>query len=208
MTPIQHFEAIWSRCGELSALHAYLAGNVSSVLHPEELLRAEWVTRLSALDLYVHELVAQRMLAIFEGSLPSTPAYLRFQVSAETLDRIRNAATTFDATAAFDLEVRTQLSRATFQHPDNIADALRLCSGAELWNDVATILGATPQDKLAKAKKLRRDLSLMVERRNKIAHEGDLQPTLSRDPWPITQADVAFVAEHIERIVRAIDTVV
>jgi hypothetical protein len=100
------------------------------------------------------------------------------------------------------------LSRVTFQHPDNIADAVRLCSGAELWNDVATSLGATPQDKVAKAKAIRRDLSLMVERRNKIAHEGDLQPTTSRDPWPITQADVALVAQHIERIVRAIDKVV
>ena len=208
MTPIKHFEAVWARCAELSALHAYLANNVSAVLHPEELLRAEWVARLSALDLYVHELVAQRMVSVFEGRLPATPAYLRFQVPTETLDRIRGAATTLDASAAFDLEVRSQLSRDTFQHPDNIAKAVLLCSGAELWNDVAARLGATPQDKIAKAKAIRRNLSLIVERRNKIAHEGDLRPTISRDPWPISQGDVAFVAQHIEMIVGAIDKVV
>jgi hypothetical protein len=208
VTPIKHFEAVWTRCAELSALHAYLANRVSAVLHPDELLRSEWVARLSALDLYVHELVAQRMLAIFEGRLPPTPAYLRFQVPTETLDRIRGAPSSLEASAGFDLEVRSQLSRNTFQHPDNIADAVRLCCGVELWNEVAIRLGATPQNKITIAKGLRRDLSLIVERRNKIAHEGDLQPTISREPWPISQADVAFVANHIEKIVRAIDDVV
>src|SRR6202012_5677936 len=102
------------RCAELSALHSYLAGRVSSVLHPEELLRSEWAARVSALDLYIHEVVAQRMLAIFEKRLPPTPAYLRFQVCTETLERICSAPTGHDASAAFDLELRSQLNRRTF----------------------------------------------------------------------------------------------
>lgn len=189
-------------------LHAYLARNVSAVVHPEEILRAEWVARLSALDLYIHELVAQRMVHIFEGRLPATPAYLQFKVPTETLDRIRHAATTVEASMAFDLEVRSQLSRATFQHPDNIADAVRQCSTVQLWNEVAVNLGATQQNKIDMARNIRTNLSLMVARRNKIAHEGDLQPTISRDPWPISQADLSFVATQIESIVRAIDCVV
>jgi hypothetical protein len=71
------------------------------------------------------------------------------------------------------------LGRDTFQHPDNIADAVRLCSDAELWNDVATNLGATPQERTAKAKAIRRSLSLMVERRNRIAHEGEPYATIN-----------------------------
>jgi hypothetical protein len=208
MTPMQHFEAVWARSAELSAIHAYLANNVSAALHPEELLRSEWAARICALDLYVHELVAQRMVAIFEGRLPSTPKFLSFQISAETLNRIRNARTNVDASAAFDLEVRSQLGRSTFQHPDNIAEGIRLCSVVELWNEVALQFGATPQTRIAKAKAIRGSLSLMVERRNKIVHEGDLQPTTSRDPWPITQADVALVSTHVQNIVRAIDKVV
>jgi hypothetical protein len=196
------------RCAELSALHSYLANRVSSVLHPDELLRSEWAARVSAIDLYVHELVAQRMLAIFEKRLPPTPAYLRFYICTETLDRICNAQTRHEASAAFDLEVRSQLSRKTFQHPDDIADAIRLCWGSELWNEVAARLGATPQNKTILAKTLRRDFSLIVERRNKIVHEGDLQPSTTREPWPISRPDVAFVANQIERIVKTIDDLV
>lgn len=217
MTPIAHFEAVWTRCSELSALHAFLSKNVTGVLHPEEILRAEWVARVAALDLYVHELTAQRMVAIFEGWLPPTPAYHRFAITNETVDRIRHAIAAnvpsaivapAAASAAFDLHVRTDLGRRTLQYPDDIADAVRLCSGVELWNEVAVRLGATPAQKSVASKNIKKTLSLIVERRNKIAHEGDLQPAPLREPWPITQADVAFVAQQIETIVRAIDAVV
>ncbi len=208
MTPLEHFETVWARCAQLSTLHAYLAKNVSGVLDTDELLRAEWVARLSAFDLYVHELVAQLMLETFEGRRPASPANLRFSVSSETLDRIRRAVTPSDATAAFDLEVRNQLSYLTFQDPDKVADGVRLCSAGELWNDVALKLGATAATKVAKAKSLKKDLSIIVQRRNRIAHEGDLKPSPLREPSPISQSDLAFVAGFVEKLVRAIDAVV
>jgi hypothetical protein len=204
--PIAHFEAVWQRCAQLSALQAYLATNVAGVLQPEEILRAEWVARVSALDLYIHELVGQRMLDIFEGTRPATPAFLKFELSADTLQRIHNAATAVDKSAAFDLEVRAKLSRITYQFPEDIADGLRLCSSVELWNEVAMHLGATPQTKASEAKSLKKQLTLVIRRRNKIAHEGDLQP-YTTIPWGITQVDVAAVATLIDKIVRAIDKV-
>lgn len=208
MTPIALFEAVWSRCDHLSALHAYLAKNVSGVLQPDELLRAEWVARVSALDLYVHELVAQGMVATFEGQRPASPGYMRFQVSTETLARIRAAATPSDASAAFDLEVREKLGYMTFQDPDKIAEGVRLITSIELWHEVALKLGATPAMKVAKAQNLKKELSLVVQRRNKIAHEGDLQPVPPREPWLISQSDLALVADLIQMIARGIDAVV
>jgi hypothetical protein len=176
-------------------------------MQPDELLRAEWVARVSALDLYVHELVAQMMLAIFENQRSATPAYLAFQVSTETLNRVRAAATASDASAAFDLHVRSYLSRLTFQAPDDIADAVRLCSAVELWNEVALKLGATPATKVDEAKGLKKTLSLIVRRRNVIAHEGDLRQSPLREPLPISRADLAVVEDQIARLVKAMDAV-
>ena len=68
MDPITIFELAWLRCDELSGLQTYLSKNVSAVVKTEELLRAEWMSRVSALDLFVHELVAQSMLQIFQGN--------------------------------------------------------------------------------------------------------------------------------------------
>jgi hypothetical protein len=94
----------------------------------------------------------------------------------------------------------------TCQDPEKIAVAVRLFSDKELWNEVAVQLGATPATKTAAAKSIRKELSLIVQRRNKIAHEGDLQPNLPRVPWPINTADLSFVSNRIETIVKSIDS--
>jgi|SRR6516165_3371732 hypothetical protein len=208
MKALAHFETVWARCAHLSLFYAYLAKNVSSIVQPDELLRAEWVARVSALDLYIHELVAQLMLSTFEGLRAASPAYLRFQISNETLGRIRAATTKSEESAAFDLYVRNYLSGITYQDPDDIADGVRLCSTVELWNEVAIKLGATQATKTDKAKGLKRQLSLIVRRRNIIVHEGDLQQSPLREPWPIAPADLSFVESQIEMLVRAIDSVV
>jgi hypothetical protein len=148
------------------------------------------------------------MLEIFEGRRPPTAAYLKFHVSTETLNRIRAAATPSEAGAAFDLFVRTHLSRVTFQFPEDIADGIRLCSTVELWNEVALALGATPATKADEAKNLKTQLSLLIRRRNSIAHEGDLQQSAPREPWPISRADLTYVGDQIERVVRAVDVTV
>jgi hypothetical protein len=208
MTPIDYFSDVWQRCGQIQALHAHLAGHLTAGMSADELLRGEWVARGSALDLYVHEIVAQNMVKIFAGLRNSGSGFSKFSCSMDTVLRIRNAMTPTDAAAAFDLEVRSQLSRKTFQFPENIAEGIRLVSGIELWNEIAVAKGATAASKSALAKNLKRELSLIVERRNKIAHEGDLQPSIPRIPWPITGADVSYVAQFIEDLVLTIDNIV
>ena len=206
MNALAYFDAIWSRCDTLSGIYSYLDRNVTGVLRPDELLRAEWVARVSAMDLYIHELVAQAMLQIFEGLRPPTPAFNRFPISGEAMQRIRQAVNPADASAAFDLHVREQLGRITYQAADDIADGVRLISTIELWNEVALALGATPATKIEAAKNLRLKHSLIVRRRNAIAHEGDLKQASLREPWPINQTDVAEVTSHISQVVRAIDS--
>jgi hypothetical protein len=148
------------------------------------------------------------MVEIFEGHRGPSPAYQRFRVSNDTLERIRKATTTQEATAAFDLDVRNQLALNSYQDPERIADGVRLCSDIELWNEVAVKLGATQVTKVDEAKDLKRELSIIVRRRNQIAHEGDLQPTAIREPWPITQPDAAQVRGLVEKIVRSINSLV
>lgn len=189
-------------------MHAYLAARMTKAMPVDELLRAEWVARVSALDLYVHELIAQRMVMSFDGALPRTSRFQTFALPLETIERIRSAATPSAASSAFDLEVREQLSIATYQDPEKIADGIRLCSSIELWNAVAAHQGAAPAQKVSEAKRLKRQLRAIVDRRNKIAHEGDLQPTLPVTPWPIAQADLALVSTFVGGLVRSIDACV
>jgi len=209
MIPLQLFNDVWQRAEMLAALHSFISHQGTPALKPEELLRADWVARVSALDLYVHELVSQRMSQIMSGELPQTPAFGRFRVSSETLIRMKDGPE-LAAKAAFDLDVREQFAIQTFQMPEKIADAIRLCSSVKLWLEVAADQnpGATPPQIEAFAKGTKATLSLIVERRNKIAHEGDLQPSVPREPWPIAASDVVEVRDFIRNLVNSIDKVV
>jgi hypothetical protein len=208
MLPKVYFDEVWQRCELFAALHAYIANQATAALQPDELLRAEWASRVSALDLYVHELVAQNLSKIFDGSRPSCSGFAKLQVSSDTLMRIQSASSVMDRNTAFDLEVRTKLSRVTYQYPDDIADGVRLVSPCKLWTEVALKLGATATTVSVQKVSAKRRLALIVDRRNKIVHEGDLQPTVPREPWPISRADVSDVATFINDIVAAIDSIV
>jgi hypothetical protein len=73
MTPKDYFDEVWRRADLFATLHAYVINNVAPVIQPDELLRAEWAMRVSALDLYIHEVVSQNLLKIFQGTRPIFP---------------------------------------------------------------------------------------------------------------------------------------
>lgn len=208
MKPIDTFMQVLRRCDDIKTIHAYLVQNVTVALNTDELLRAEWATSVSALDLYVHEKVTEGMVEIFNGVRPRTDCFNKFELPNSVIETIVTSASTAAASQSLELEVRTKLSRKTFQFPEDIADGFRLISAKELWNEIALFQGATPSNKSAKAKGKKLTLSLIVDRRNKIVHEGDLQPGVPRMPWPINRIQVDEVRTFILDVVTSIESVI
>lgn len=102
-------------------------------------------------------------------------------------------------------EAFLKLARVTYQFPDEIADGIRMVSSIELWNEIARHHGASAAQVHNDAAALRGELTQIVNRRNKIVHEGDLQPNIPRVAWPITRQDVDHVKRTIERVVSGIE---
>jgi hypothetical protein len=58
------------------------------------------------------------------------------------------------------------------------------------------------------AKDVKQELSLMVDRRNKIAHEADIDPTLGLgNRWEIDQVEVSEAVDFIEQVVESIHNI-
>lgn len=163
-----------------------------------DLLRTQIVLAVSALDHYIHELTRLGMLEVFNGIRPPTNAFGRFQVSVEA---VMMGISGSHGTSWFENEVREKHGFLAFQHPDKVADAIRLFSTCELWPQVSTRLGVPNQD-------LKNRLKLIVDRRNKIAHEADLDPSYPGIRWPITLADTVSTVNFIKDICEAIHVVV
>ena len=157
------------------------------------------VMAVSALDHYIHEIVRLGMLEIYLKKRPDTHAFKRFFTSLKSPPK---GITTPTKHSWFDNEIMIHHSWKSFQQPDKIAETIRLISDVKLWEEVADYMGKTTRN-------VKQQLGLIVDRRNKIAHEADIDPTFSDGSrWPIDVALVDGVIDFIEEVAEVIYKVI
>lgn len=199
---IDLFRISIARVRDLIAVHNSLKVQASSVRDLSDMLRAALVLAVSALDYYIHEVVRIGMLEIHRGQRPEPPAFSRFQISLGSARAAINAGQNIDSW--LEDEIRQGHSYKSFQQPKHIAAAIRLISDKKLWEEVSINMGRVAQD----AEDIKNQLSLIVDRRNKIAHEADIDPTLSiGDRWPIDELLVNEAVDFIEQVVESIHNI-
>ena len=104
-------------------------------------------------------------------------------------------------TSWLESEIRERLGYQSFQQPDKIAEAIRYISDKKLWDEVA-------REMTLPTKQIKQQLNSIVDRRNKIAHEADINPTYNiGSRWEIDEELVGDVVDFIERLVESIHQV-
>lgn len=175
-----------------------LAGAIQALTTPaidiSDILRSQLVLAVSALDQLIHEMVRFGMIETAKGQRPKTDAYYRFQLPVTAVE---SALSGTEQEVWIGESVRQRHSWQSFQEPDKIADAIRLISGVKLWEAVGEELGLSPQD-------TKTQLKLTVDRRNKIAHEADMDPTNPGFRWMISVGLVKEAVDFIERVAEAV----
>jgi len=134
------------------------------------------------------------MIEISKGARPTTDAFSKFQLPLDAVERALNGQS---HESWLGDTVREKHSWMSFQHPDKIADAIRLISPKKLWEEVGTAMNLPAKDV-----KLR--IEMIVDRRNKIAHEADMDPTNPGFRWPIHQQMASDALDEIERVAEAV----
>ncbi len=196
---LDQFHININRVRDLIALHNSVKAQSTSVLDLSDMLRAALVLAVSALDYYVHEVVRLGMLEIHQGLRPQPPGFSRFQISLGTArEGLKNPP---DFASYLEDEIRQRHSYKSFQQPDSIADAIKLISDKKLWLEVASIMGRKDKD-------IKNELKVIIDRRNKIAHEADINPTLSLgNKWVIDEIMVCSAVNFIEQVVNSIHSI-
>ncbi len=186
-----------SRVRDLIAVHNSVKAQSTPALDLSDILRATFVLSVSALDYYVHEVVKLGMLEIHRGTRPEPPAFSRFQIYLGSARQ--SLGSSLDSW--LEDEIQERHSYKSFQQPDNIAEAIRLISDKKLWEEVGAVMGRTAKD-------VKKELSIMVGRRNKIAHEADINPTQGLgDRWGINEVDVNDAVDFLEKVVQSIHSI-
>lgn len=182
------------RVRTLHALHSSLVSKLTIAVDLSDILRAEIVMAVSAFDFFIHELSRLGMLESFSGKRPRTDAFNKWQMPITAIAGMADIAT---ANQVLDYEIRSRHRFLSFQQPDKIADAVRLFSDVKLWDEIATKCN---EDKKA----TKESFKLIIDRRNQIAHEADLNPSYPGELWPIDVLMVESIFDRIEAVARAI----
>lgn len=191
---IVQFRENLHRARELGVLSSAVASITTAAIDVSDMWRAQIVLGVSALDYLIHEMARLGMVECAAGVRPKTDAFLRFQLPLDAVDRGFNGQ---PHDVWLGETVREKHSWLSFQHPDKIAEAIRLISSKKLWEEVGNELGMTAGDV-----KIR--LEVIVDRRNKIAHEADMDPTNPGFRWPITEAMAKDSLDFIEKVAEAV----
>lgn len=193
---IDQFNISIRRVRDLIAIHNSIKAQATNALDLSDMLRAALVLSVSALDYYIHEIVRIGMLEIYQNQRPEPSAFSKFQISLGSARQQINFAA--NDNSWLESEIRQRHSYKSFQQPDNIADAIRLISDKKLWEEVSRQMNRP-------AREIKRQLKLIVDRRNKIAHEADIDPTLSLgNRWPIDEILTAEAVDFIETVAQSI----
>lgn len=195
---LNHFGQNVAKVRDLHGLYGSLKAATTDAIDLSDLLRAEIVLVVSALDAFVHELVLIGMLETQNALRPPSLAFGRFTIS---MTSVQIALAGGPASSWLEAEIRAAHGWLTFQRPDKIADAVRLISDAKMWDGVAATL-AMPVGTV------KAELNSIVDRRNKIAHESDLDPTSPGTRWPISDVMTKAAVDFVDRLAHAIFAVV
>ncbi len=193
--PIDIFRENLNRVRAIHQLYIGITAKLTSIVDASDLLRAEIVLILSALDQFIHETARRGMMETWRGERPPTQAFVKFQVPLSVVRQIQFDSVVIEG--QLEAAILERHSYLSFQHPDKIADAIRLVSEIQLWASVANIMNE-------QASFVKTTLKLLVDRRNKIAHEADIDPSYPGQRWPIGREDAEEALEFVERVGDAI----
>lgn len=166
------FEKNINEVRDLTSLYEYLLTSITSPFSFEDLLRAQIVYSVSAFDKLIHDIIRIGMIEIFTGKRLPTPKYLAESISIETYNQMISA-TIPPKEYIFEQAIFQKFKTVSFQTPEKIAEIMET------------------DDKTAKT-----TLKLIVNRRNTIVHEADIDP-LTNEKYPISIEDCQKITDFI-----------
>jgi len=197
----EQFQENMSRVEALTGIYHGINSKTTGVMDSSDILRAALVFSVSALDKFIHDVTRIGILETFQGKREATDAFLRFQLSMKFFT-FSQTASEEEKLAFLDEEIRERHSWQSFQRPDRIADAIRLVTNIKLWEEIAKVMQMD-------VKALKTQLTLIIDRRDQIAHEADIVPRSELLPdrrWniddKITQSTIDFINKLVESIYK------
>ncbi|MFY4781692.1 HEPN domain-containing protein [Aliarcobacter butzleri] len=202
MNAKQHFDKNIERVKHLGFIYTTVNDTTTSAVDLSGILRAQYVMLVSALDYYLHELIRSFMIEIYKGNKSSTKGFKKFIFSIDQDVLLKKGIINPQNEEWLNFQILYKNGFKSFQHSSKIVEAFELITdlkSEDLWKNISNGMGQLfcENDIITK-------LNLIIERRNQIAHEADIEPTFNT-LRSIYKTDVEDSINFIETFVTSID---
>lgn len=188
---INQFRVSLKEIRDLQATLDNLTPLLTAAIDLSDFYRSLIVQVVSAFDYFIHEFVAEEMLEIYNGNRAATTHFNEYTIP------LSSAIGSIPSDAFIQAHIRKKHSWLSFQEPDKVADALRLITAKKVWEEVSPHFSSSAGD-------LKIKLKLIIDRRNKIAHESDMNPSYPGTKWAINNNEVTDIILFIEQLCEEI----
>jgi hypothetical protein len=183
--PFRQFVFNIQSARDLETIYIALNAMTANSVPKDEILRAELVLIVSAFDTYIHDIVLEVLRHKYVNGKKNS--YMQHIIT-------KNAIVSENQ---FVSKIRETHGFKTFQAPKKVSDAIGLLDIANIWSYFTSFPN------------IETTLSLIVQRRNHIAHESDINPANGLgEKWPIDLFMVQEVVKTIQTITRELDHII
>ncbi len=192
------FERNIEAVSTLASIYNYLEGKVHTI-DISEILRAQYVLTVSALDFYIHEVIRDGLLKKFDEPHNCT-GLKKISIPLQTVKILLDVEDKDERKRILNEKIKSITSEHSYQGPRAIEKALELIDIKKIWAELRKKF-REPADIIQKR------LALIVNRRNKIAHESDIN-FLTGEKESIDKQTVKDCSDYVLRFVEEIDCLV
>ena len=154
------------------------------------LLRSQYILVVSALDTFMHEIVIEKIIDCFFGKSVVTNVVCDF--SFDLVVMLRNKKD-YEQRELLRTFLSKKFSKDSFQSPKSIEYAFQIIGINNIWQKVSSDMGHATRD-------VRDNLAIIVQRRNQIAHESDIDK-VNKCYRQISLCDVEYCRDFIQKLV-------
>lgn len=188
-----HFEQNIIRVRSLGSIYNSI-NNETTIEDISDILRAQYVMLVSALDHFIHEVVRLGMIETYNNQRTPTKKFKEFILTLDKNILFNKAVMEEKSDTWLNYQIRHKNGFKSFQESDKIKEALFLILEYDIWDKVIQYLDD---------ENIKKKLNLIIDRRNQISHEADIDPE-DNSLREVREDDINYSIDLIEKIVNTI----
>lgn len=198
------FDESMKKLYDLDVIYDYL-NRTNCIINQDALLRSHFVLGVSSFDTYFHTLILDALMADYRRNEFDSLRYIDITLG-DIASLIKMKDDDLAKEQAILAAIRKGLSKDSFQSPKSIEYAMNMIKIRNIWSKISGINGISRISGVA-SEDIKKELSVIILRRNKIAHESDYD-YVNMNYLPIQRRDVDDACGFLIAFVEAVDALV